>query len=190
MARREPRGTAAVVAFAASLLVAPTAQADRATAVRAAAELKLCSDQVTPIGTARFRERLSKEGVKVVDVWLFVRGVEPGKHAVHIYEKGVCDPCSGAGGHFDAGPAGDPDPVANHPFHSGDLVNISVRDNGVGILRTTTSRVALSPGNLSLFDDDGSAILILDTPDTYCPDGAVQGCAGEGRLGCGIIERR
>jgi Cu-Zn family superoxide dismutase len=109
-------------------------------------------------------------------------------HAVHIHETGNCSPCSGAKGHFDPGPASKSSPDGNHPFHSGDLVNVEVRD-GVGSMYTTTSRITLSPGPLSLFDGDGSAFIIHVDPDTYCPEGEVKGCAGGARAACGIIEK-
>ena len=57
------------------------------------------------------------------------------------------------------------------------------------MLRTTTSRVTLSPGPLSVFDLDGSAFIIHVNPDTYCPGGEVAGCAGGARAACAVIER-
>jgi len=127
-----------------------------------------------------------KEGVKQVIVELAVSGLPNSQHAVHIHETANCDPCAAAGGHFDPGPNGNPSPDGNHPFHSGDLININV-DGGQGVLFTQTSRVTLAPGPLSIFDADGSAFIIHDNPDTYCPDGEVAGCAGGGRAACGII---
>ena len=50
-----------------------------------------------------------------------------------------------------------------------------------------TSRVSLSDGPLSLFDEDGSAFIIHVQPDSYCPDGVVAGCAGGARAACGVI---
>ena len=78
-------------------------------------------------------------------------------------------------------------PDGNHPFHAGDLVNIEVH-GGYGVLLTLTSRVTLSPGPLSIFDQDGSAFIIHEKPDTYCPQGEVHDCAGGGRAARGIIE--
>ena len=80
-----------------------------------------------------------------------------------------------------------PPSIANHPFHSGDLVNIDVH-GGYGVLLTLTTRVTLAPGPLSIFDKDGSALIIHEKPDTYCPQGDVHDCAGGGRAACGIIE--
>ncbi len=55
-------------------------------------------------------------------------------------------------------------------------------------MKTVTSRVTLSEGPLSLFDEDGSAFIIHVDPDSYCPDGEEAGCAGGARAACGIIE--
>ena len=133
-------------------------------------------------------EQPSDQGVTTVAIKISVEGRSPGPHAVHIHETAACEPCGAAGGHFDPGPFGFSNPDGNHPYHAGDLVNIKVRDNGSGKLRVRTTRVTLSPGPLSLFDADGSAFIIHDFEDTFCPDGAVAGCAGGSRAACGIIE--
>src|SRR2546428_10064755 len=143
-------------------------------AVRATAQIKGCTDpNIT--GRAFLTERPSAEGVKLVDVTVVVMGLPPGKHAVHIHEVGACTPCSAAKGHFDPGPFGNtgaPPPApppntveANHPYHSGDLVNLVVDETGVGVMHTTTSRITLSSGVLSVFDGDGSAIVVHEKPD-------------------------
>src|ERR1044072_5869540 len=72
--------------------------------------------------------------------------LKPGKHAVHIHEKGDCE-CDGfkcAGGHFDPGPSGNSDPDVNHGYHAGDLPNIAIDESGNGELEAITSRVTLS----------------------------------------------
>jgi Cu-Zn family superoxide dismutase len=117
----------------------------------AVAEINGCTDDPTITGHARLTELPSREGVKQVFVQLTVRGLPDGKHGVHIHETANCTPCAEARGHFDPGPYGNsgyPPPDnsvdANHPFHSGDLINIDVRE-GRGVLFTLTSRVTLSP---------------------------------------------
>ena len=175
--------------------VVPMAQAyrggtdqDQAEPVRAAAKFHDCADPNTMVGAARLIERPSPEGVRLVDVQIYLKGLPDGLHAVHIHETGSCEStCGAAGGHFDPGPNSNSSPDGNHPFHSGDLVNLQVK-NGRGMLKTTTSRVTLSPGPLSVFDKDGSAIIVHVNPDTYCPDGNVTGCAGGKRAACGVIE--
>ncbi len=157
--------------------------------IHATAEIKGCDDAAVS-GSADLIERPSDEGIKVVDITIRVSGLKPGKHAVHIHETGICTPCGEAKGHFDPGPHGFSAPDGNHPFHSGDLVNIDVNKGGVGYVHTSTTRVTLSPGPLSLFDADGSAIIIHTDPDTYCPQGDVKGCAGGARTACGIIKMK
>lgn len=139
------------------------------------------------LGRAVLVELPSDQGIKTVLVTINVRGLTPGSHAVHIHENGVCEPCGAAGGHFDPGPNSNSSPDGNHPFHMGDLVNIKVDSKGRGRLRTKTTRVTLSPGPLSVFDADGSAFIIHDNEDTFCPEGADAGCAGGTRAACGII---
>lgn len=157
--------------------------------VTATADIQLCSDSSAVIGSAMLREQKSDEGIKRVSVSIHVKGLPPGKHAVHIHETGTCEPCGAAGGHFDPGPFGMTNPDANHPFHSGDLINIEARGRrGVGNLQTVTTRITLSDGPLSVFDTDGSAFIIHDNEDSYCPDGEAIGCAGGSRFACGIIK--
>jgi superoxide dismutase, Cu-Zn family len=161
-----------------------------AATVQAQAVLGTCADEPISIGEAFLSERPSAEGVNVVDIVIQVRrGLSPGQHAVHIHEAGACLPCAAAGGHFDPGPNSNPSPDGNHPFHSGDLVNLDINDQGAGVLFTTTSRVTLSAGPLSVFDADHSTVIIHVDPDTYCPDGPVPGCAGGERAACGVIRR-
>lgn len=158
--------------------------------VTARAEIRGCGE-VEVTGYAVFRERSSDEGIKLIDVTLGVEGLTDGPHAVHVHETAACEPCSAAGGHHDPGPFGRTTPDApdyNHPFHGGDLVNLEVA-GGVGTLSTTTSRFTLSPGRLSVFDADGSALIIHSGADTYCDeeDGLEPGCAGGARDACGIL---
>lgn len=176
-------GIALALALALSLSVATPAQASHI--VRAAATLDGCTDPNVS-GFALLTERPSSEGVKLVDLVLQVSGLPAGKHGVHIHEVANCTPCAAAGGHFDPGPASNSSPDGNHPYHSGDLINVNVVGS-FGIMLTTTSRVTLSPGPLSIFDLNGSAFIVHVDPDTYCPAGVVAGCAGGARAACGII---
>jgi Cu-Zn family superoxide dismutase len=159
-------------------------------ALIARAEIRSCSDaEVT--GTAVFRERSSTEGIKLVDFSLEVSGLTDGRHAVHVHETAACEPCGAAGGHHDPGPFGVTTPDApdfNHPFHGGDLINLEVKD-GVGTLSTTSSRFTLSPGRMSVFDANGSALIIHSGTDAYCDqeNELEPGCAGGARDACGVL---
>jgi len=172
----------ASVTLALSFAFAASAQQPRS----AEAILQACRDGEAVSGKATLTETPSSEGIKQVAVHIEVEGLKDGKHAVHIHEAGVCAPCGDAKGHFDPGPNSNSNPDGNHPFHMGDLINIEVK-GGRGVLDTTTTRVTISAGPLSVLDADGSAFIIHDGEDTYCPEGAAQGCAGGSRAACGII---
>lgn len=177
---------ASLLTVSAALAGTTPAYADRIRPVTAWANIGSC-DGTDIIGKAYLIEKPSTEGVKEVQVTMFVKGLPEGMHAVHIHETANCTPCAAAGGHFDPGPASLTSPDGNHPFHSGDLINLKVGHNGFGFMTTTTSRITLSPGPLSINDGDGSAFIIHVNADSYCPDGNVSGCAGGARAACGVI---
>jgi Cu-Zn family superoxide dismutase len=97
-------------------------------------------------------------------------------------------PFGGAGGHFDPGPFGNSNPDANHPFHMGDLPSLEANGAGRAVFEHRTSRITLSPGPLSLFDANGSAIIIHLNPDQGIPGPAGSGVSGGPRIACGLIE--
>lgn len=114
-----------------------------------------------------------------------VNGLSPGGHGFHIHTVGACQPDFGAaGGHFS--PNGDA-----HGYlyeggnHAGDLPNIYAHDDGSARADYFTAAVTLdSDADHSLFDSDGSAIVVHAKPDTYQEE------AGAGdRVACGVIER-
>lgn len=182
--------------FVAAVLLAPAVAC--ADGMRASAEIRGCTSAGIA-GTATLAEQVTAEGIKEVVVEMRVTGLSDGKHAVHIHESGTCEPCAAAGGHHDPGPFGQsrPDSASdaapatdiNHPFHMGDLINLEVK-GGVGTLEHTTSRVTLSPGRLSVFDADGSSMIVHAQPDTYCDEESdlKKGCAGGAREACGVIK--
>lgn len=114
-----------------------------------------------------------------------VYGLSPGPHGFHIHTVGACTPdFSAAGGHFNPDGGG-------HGFmhaegsHAGDLPNIHAGADGIARADYFTSRITLAPDDeASLFDEDGSAVVIHDMPDSYVAEAG----AG-GRAACGVIER-
>jgi Cu-Zn family superoxide dismutase len=166
--------------------------------LKASADIKGCTNPDIS-GTATIVEQTTPEGIKEVTVEMKVNGLTDGKHAVHIHEFAKCEPCGAAGGHHDPGPFGQSRPDSatdeapakdiNHPYHMGDLINIEVKD-GVGYMKHTTNRVTLSPGRLTILDEDGSAFIIHTNTDTYCDEESdlKKGCAGGARDACGIIQ--
>lgn len=121
----------------------------------------------------------------------------PGLHAIHIHETGNCEPFTAAKGHFDGNSDPQVNPEANvspglgnHPYHLGDLQNLSVDENRQGSLYTITSRVTLSDGLNSLFDKDGSAFIIHGLEDKYLPDPPTKDAPGGPRIACGVIVKQ
>lgn len=140
-------------------------------------------------GEATFTEQKAGDATVVI-IELTAQGLTPGKHGVHLHAIGKCDPdFAAAGGHFDPGPAGNTDPDANHPYHMGDIPNLTVGADGKGTLRATTTRVTLSDGPLSLFDADGSAIIIHGNPDQGITGEPKSGVSGGPRVACGVVTK-
>jgi Cu-Zn family superoxide dismutase len=71
----------------------------------------------------------------------------------------------------------------------GDIPNLVVDQNGAGSLQATTSRITLSPGPLSVFDQDGSVIIVHENPDKGVPGAAKSGVSGGPRIACGVLEK-
>lgn len=112
-------------------------------------------------------------------------GLEPGAHGIHIHAVGACSPdFSAAGGHFNP-------TNAQHGFnnpagpHAGDLPNLTITDVPQQSLLTLTDRFTLGDGPNSLFDDDGSAVIIHAGEDDQMTDPS--GDSGD-RVACGVIE--
>ena len=140
-------------------------------------------------GRVELAERKTGTGV-VVDISVTASGLKPGLHGVHLHAVGKCDPdFTAAGGHFDPGPASNTDPDANHPFHMGDIPNLEVGANGEGTLKTVTTRVTVSPGPLSIFDADGTAIVIHGNPDKGVTGKPKSGVSGGPRVACGVFSK-
>ena len=121
-------------------------------------------------------------GVQVV---LDASDLPAGEHAFHIHAVGACEPpeFASAGGH--ANPTG-----AEHGWdnpnghHAGDLPNMLVTKDGSGRFEAKTDAFTLKGGAASLFDSDGSALVIHAGVDDYMTDPT--GNAGD-RAACGLI---
>lgn len=179
-----------------SLTTTSGAGAAQSTTLRARAEIN--GEGIT--GTADFREVSAEAagatdprypvGTIAVEISLKVKGLTPGAHGVHIHEVGACEPpFTVAGGHFDPGPHGMSDPDANHPYHMGDLPNVIANQLGDGSFTARTTRITLSPGPLSVFDANGSAIIIHANPDQGITGEPKSGVAGGPRIACGVITK-
>jgi Cu-Zn family superoxide dismutase len=174
-----------LIIASAVLLGAGAAAAQQSTPMRAHADIK--GEVIT--GTAEFVERPNATG-KEVEITLNLTGLKPGRHGVHLHAVGKCTPdFAASGGHFDPGPASNTDPDANHPFHMGDLPNVEADASGKATMKAVTTRVTLSPGPLSLFDADGSAIIIHGNPDQMITGAPKSGVSGGPRVACGVIQK-
>jgi len=114
-----------------------------------------------------------------------VTGLAPGAHGFHIHETGSCAPdFAAAGGHYNPGGSGHGLLFAGG-HHAGDLPNIHADASGAAQADYFTVDVTLADGAANtLFDADGSAIVIHENPDSYGEDAG----AG-GRVACGVIEK-
>lgn len=172
--------------MAGALALAAPALAAGNGAVHASATLRDATGAV--IGTARFTE----DATGVVHVNVHVQDLSPGLHGIHIHAIGNCTPGAGpsfftaAGAHHNPLGAhhGTESPLSPHP-HAGDLPNLIVNGAGVGHLDAKTEFTTLSSGPTSVFDADGSALVIHALPDDLHTDPT--GNSGP-RVACGVIE--
>lgn len=113
-----------------------------------------------------------------------LRELAPGGHGFHVHEKGSCSPdFKAAGGHFNPTGSGH---GLNHSggSHAGDMPNIYAAADGSVIAEVFNANISLSGGSSSVFDSDGSAIIIHAKPDTHGEK------AGAGaRVACGVIKK-
>ena len=132
--------------------------------------------QVT--GTATFTEKDGK-----VEVVVSAKSLTPGKHGIHIHEKGDCSAsdASSAGGHFAPGGGQHAGPTdANR--HGGDLGNLEAGADGSAKLTITTDKLAVGSGDRSIV---GRALVIHGDPDDLATQPS--GNSG-GRVACGVIK--
>lgn len=117
---------------------------------------------------------------------LQVKGLPAGTHAFHVHAVGKCEPpFTSAGGHFN--PAGKKHGITvPEGHHAGDMPNIHVPESGELTIEVVNAAVTLEKGKPgSVFDSDGSAIVIHEGADDYKSDPA--GAAGK-RIACGVIQ--
>ena len=127
---------------------------------------------------------------KIVHVAVQVTGMPAGPHGIHFHAVGQCDgaattPFATAGAHYN--PLGRQHGLDNPAGpHAGDAPNFTVNADGTGRASFTTDRVSLTEGSTSLFDEDGSAIVIHASADDQTSQPA--GNSGA-RIACGVVKR-
>ena len=117
---------------------------------------------------------------------LQLKGIAPGEHAFHIHAVGKCEaPFESAGPHFN--PSGHKHGMLSGEGHAGDMPNLHVPQSGELSVEVLNAAVTLDKGKPnSLFDNDGSSLVIHAKADDYKTDPA--GNAGD-RIACGVIQQ-
>lgn len=157
--------------------------AARAQPSGAAAKASFVDPAGKPLGSAQLTQ--TEKGV-LID--LDLKDVPPGPHGFHIHQTGTCDGAARfmtAGGHFSVS-------GQDHGYHSGkgphagDLPNLIAPAGGALKQQIFTPGVTLGAGDNSLFDADGSALVIHARGDDYRSQPA--GDSGD-RIACAVIEK-
>ena len=171
---RRHRVVASLVGLA--IMVLPGGAVAAGGAIHARAEIVNTAGEV--VGWAKFTE----DATGTLHVNVHVTGLTPGLHGIHIHNTAACvlgttPAFSSAGPHHN--PLG-----ALHGNHAGDLPNLTVNEAGRGHLNATSDGATLSPGPVTLFDLNGSAIVIHANPDDHVTNPT--GNSGA-RVACGVI---
>ncbi len=131
---------------------------------------------------------LAQDVAGLVSVRIESLKLPAGTHGIHFHQVGKCEggatAFSTAGGHFNPLAKEHGLQNASGP-HAGDAPNIVIPASGVGTVTFTTDRVSLTSGATSLFDADGSSIVVHGGPDDQMSQPA--GNSGP-RIACGVVE--
>jgi Cu-Zn family superoxide dismutase len=180
--RKEGAMKGILVGVAAGLVLGGCASMGGGSAQSAkSAKANLVNAQGAAAGTATLAEQPDGTVMLVVEA----RGLAPGRHGIHIHAVGRCDPpaFTTAGGHYN--PLGRKHGLENpEGAHGGDLPNLEADASGTARYQARTDRVTLRDGLLSVFDGDGSALVIHEKADDQRTDPT--GDSG-GRVACGVI---
>lgn len=125
----------------------------------------------------------TKEGVELK---IHVSKLSPGQHGFHFHEAAKCDgpDFKTTGGHFN--PEHKQHGMENAKgWHAGDLANMEVKENGKAEGILIDDDVTLGPGSNSLFQPEGTSLVIHADRDDYKTDPS--GNSGT-RIACGLVE--
>lgn len=114
-------------------------------------------------------------------------GLSPGAHGIHLHAVGRCDSpgFASAGGHFNPRNAKHGLVNPDGP-HAGDMPAIAADANGRAVVDHITALVTLANGPTTMFDADGTAIVVHASSDDQRTDPS--GNTGS-RIACGVVER-
>ena len=143
-----------------------------------------------PAGEVRGGGEVWQDNDGQVHVDLRLTGLPAGTHGIHFHAVGKCDATpaptfSSAGGHYNPGnmqhglsnPAGP---------HAGDAPNFTVEADGTAHVQFVTNRVTITAGAATLFDADGSALVVHAAADDQVSQPS--GNSGE-RIACGALHQ-
>ena len=178
--------TSVIFAIAAAIIVTACASAPAVQSNRLAVASAII---VNAAGEETGRADIWQDRDNVVHVNVQVSGMPPGPHGIHFHAMGVCDASgatafASAGAHYN--PLGRQHGLDNPAGpHGGDAPNFTVSATGTGQATFTTDRISLTEGSTSLFDNDGSAIVVHAAADDQISQPA--GNSG-GRIACGVVK--
>ena len=128
------------------------------------------------VGKATFRSM--RAGMLVV---VELTDLPPGSHGFHIHQTGACTPDFEAAGEHLAPDGHEHGFAQTETPHAGDLPNLIVSEDGLAHAEFVNWRLTLE----DLMDDDGSAVIVHASEDTYMDPTS----AGE-PLACGVVEQQ
>jgi superoxide dismutase, Cu-Zn family len=126
----------------------------------------------------------------LVHVDLQLQGLPAGIHAIHFHSTGSCQTgttpaFSSAGGHYN--PANREHGLSNPAGpHAGDAPNFSVDASGIAKVNFTTDRVTITAGSATLFDSDGTSLVVHAGADDQVSQPS--GNSGD-RIACGVLKQ-
>ncbi|MDQ3673923.1 MAG: superoxide dismutase family protein [Gemmatimonadota bacterium] len=148
----------------------------------ATATSTLTAPNGSTVGSALLRQ--AGDGLVTVDATF--TSLTPGSHGIHFHAVGLCEGGTGfstAGAHYNPLNREHGLSTPGGP-HAGDAPNLVAGSDGRATLTFTTNRVTLTSGPTSLFDGDGSAIVVHAAADDQVSQPA--GNSGA-RVACGVV---